>query len=102
MTRAAILDAAWEIARADGELHDLIAKYCNNSRLRQFLNILAIQRSRLVFVMWRSQKFNSDVIRQHLDILACFKKRDAEGLRLAMLAHMELNNRYVLEKLQGI
>lgn len=91
-----------EIARADGELHDLIAKHCNNGRLRQFLNILAIQRSRLVFIMWRSQKFNSDVIRQHLDILDCFKRRDADGLRRAMLAHMELNNRYVLEKLQGI
>lgn len=91
-----------EIARADGELHDLIAKHCNNGRLRQFLNILSIQRSRLVLVMWRSQKFNSDVIRQHLEILGCFKRRDPNALRRAMQEHMELNNRYVVEKLQGI
>lgn len=90
-----------EIAQADGELHDLIARYCNNSRLRQFLNILAIQRSRLVFIMWRSQKFNSEVIQQHLRILDCFKRRDAEGLREEMQGHMELNNWYMLEKLKA-
>ncbi len=91
-----------EIAAADGELHDLIARHCNNRRLRQFLNILAIQRSRLVFIMWRSQKFNSEVIQQHLRILDCLKRRDPEGLREAMLEHMELNNWYVLEKLKSI
>lgn len=99
--RGELLDAE-EIARADGQLHDLIAKYCNNGRLRQFLSILAVQRSRQVLIMWRSQKFNDDVIRQHLEILECFNRHDAGALRRAMVEHLELNNRYVVEKLQGI
>lgn len=94
------LDSA-EVARADGHLHGLIARCGNNRRLRQFLNILAAQRGRHVFFMWRLGHFNRESILQHLRILDCLKRRDPDGLRKAVLEHMEQNNWYVAERLKG-
>lgn len=94
------LDSA-EIARADGNLHDLIARGSNNRRLRQFLNILATQRGRHVFIMWRSGRFNREIILQHLQILDCLKRRDPDKLRKAIQEHMEQNNWYMAGRLKG-
>lgn len=90
-----------EITRADGNLHDLIARSGNNRRLRNILKILAIQGDRHIFIMWRSKRFNREIILQHLRILDCMKRRDSDELRRAISEHLEYNNWYLAERLKG-
>lgn len=88
-----------ELSEADTALHGLILDRCKNNRLRNFLNVLHFQIMRYVFASWKTQEYVADTIRQHLDIVHFLQAKDVEGLKNALRAHIEFNNRYQLERM---
>lgn len=87
------------LSEADTNLHGVILTHCKNNRLRNFLNVLRFQILRYVFASWKTQEYVEDTIHQHMDILRFLEVKDAEGLKGALRAHIEFNNRYHLRKM---
>lgn len=81
----------------DTQLHDLILAYCDNDRLRDFLNVLRYQIMRYVLASWDTREFVIETIEQHIGILECLKNRNLEGAQKALRDHIEFNKRFHLD-----
>lgn len=83
----------------DTKLHNLILNHCDNSRLREFLNVLRYQILRYVKASWETREFVIETVDQHLNILANLMGRDLGGVKAALVEHIEFNKKYHLNSL---
>jgi DNA-binding GntR family transcriptional regulator len=85
------------LSELDTQLHDLILAYCDNDRLRDFLNVLRYQIMRYVLASWDTREFVIETIDQHIEILERMKERNPEGAQKALREHIEFNKRFHLD-----
>lgn len=87
------------LSETDTKLHNLILDYCDNRRLKEFLNVLRYQILRYVRASWETRHFVVDTVDQHLRILKNLENRNLDGLKNALVEHIEFNKRYHLDAL---
>ena len=76
----------------DNQLHRLFMDYCNNSRLRSFLEILQCQTMRYVRATWETRAFMKETVGQHMEIILAAEGRNVQGLLQALGRHIDFNN----------
>lgn len=80
----------------DFEFHDCIIDSANNGRLRQSMNFLIDQRKRMASVL-RNEERAILAAKNHRDIFAALKDRDADGAENLMREHVRINKEYHLD-----
>ncbi len=93
-----------EMERFDRDLHLAIAKMADNPLIYSILSASALITDTIIagirnFVDKEYQSYQN-VERQHREIVGCISRKDADGARRAMKAHMDAIEGYIL-KIQG-
>ncbi len=91
--------SASHLSERDTKLHNLVLDYCDNRRLREFLNVLRYQILRYVRASWETRHFVVDTVDQHLKILVNLDNRNLDGVKTALVEHIDFNKRYHLDSL---
>jgi DNA-binding GntR family transcriptional regulator len=84
--------SAGALTEWDNQLHRLFMDYCDNSRLRNFLNVLRCQTMRSVHIAWETKAFMEETVGQHLEILQAVEEQNAQELCRALEKHIDFNN----------
>lgn len=77
---------------SDNQLHRLFMDYCDNSRLRNFLNVLRCQTMRYIYATWDTKAFMEETAEQHLEIILALEEKNAQNLRTSLARHIDFNN----------
>ena len=88
------------VAGADVAFHDLIVTASKNRRLKQLVSDLAerVYRYRMEYI--REDGDHDKLVREHARILSCIRKKDAQGAREAITAHVKNQEKAILKQLE--
>ena len=88
-------DSLQELKQKDQSLHRLIAKYCKNKRLVDFLETIWLQQERLRWIALLTPKRINRFKIGHIKLLDLIEKRDYKKTARALTKHLSMFNKFI-------